>query len=274
MQRLTVGQFSRLCGLAPRTLRFYADVGLLTPRFVDDASGYRFYSPDQVDVARGVAVLRAMHCPLRELRRFVHASGEGRARDVLRDWRDELLVRAELARAHAARLDALIALQEDHVYDIEVKEIASQRALVVRRHIDDASQAGRTVVDAFNGALWPFVERRALDVRPPSFFACHDEPGDAGPATVEVGVPVHGDVRADAGVTVEDVPGGRFACTLHAGGYDAMHAAYEALLAWARSNDVRLDPVTREVYLVDYRSTDDEAELRTEVMYRLSDRAE
>ena len=55
---LTIGEFARASRLSPKALRLYDELGLLRPVRVDEYSGYRYYSPDQLDQARLVAWLR------------------------------------------------------------------------------------------------------------------------------------------------------------------------------------------------------------------------
>jgi serine/threonine protein phosphatase PrpC len=61
---LTIGAFARAARLSPKALRLYDDLGLLRPARVDGASGYRYYSPDQLERARLVAWLRRLGMPL------------------------------------------------------------------------------------------------------------------------------------------------------------------------------------------------------------------
>jgi protein phosphatase len=61
---LTIGAFARVCRLSPKALRLYDELGLLKPAHVDEVSGYRFYSPDQLERARLVAWLRRLGMPL------------------------------------------------------------------------------------------------------------------------------------------------------------------------------------------------------------------
>ncbi|MFC6012219.1 MerR family transcriptional regulator [Nocardia lasii] len=61
---ITIGAFARACGLSASALRFYADAGVLTPAVVDEATGYRYYTPDQSDTARLIRHLRAVDMPL------------------------------------------------------------------------------------------------------------------------------------------------------------------------------------------------------------------
>jgi DNA-binding transcriptional MerR regulator len=64
---LSIGQFSELSGLTVKALRLYDRRGLLCPDVVDVDSGYRYYSPDQLDRARRIRLLRSLHMPLKDI---------------------------------------------------------------------------------------------------------------------------------------------------------------------------------------------------------------
>jgi PPM family protein phosphatase len=64
---LTIGAFSRASRLSPKALRLYDELGLLRPVRVDSYSGYRYYSPDQLEQARLVAWLRRIGMPLAKI---------------------------------------------------------------------------------------------------------------------------------------------------------------------------------------------------------------
>jgi DNA-binding transcriptional MerR regulator len=94
---LTVGRMSRRSGLTPKALRHYDQVGLLHPAAVDEATGYRFYHPDQVDEARVVQLLRTLELPLDEVRTAVAAWKKGDAEAI-----------TALLAAHRRRVDARV----------------------------------------------------------------------------------------------------------------------------------------------------------------------
>jgi protein phosphatase len=61
---LTIGEFARAARLSAKALRLYDELGLLRPARVDEWTGYRYYSPDQLEQARLVAWLRRLGMPL------------------------------------------------------------------------------------------------------------------------------------------------------------------------------------------------------------------
>ncbi len=67
----SIGATARASGLTVSALRFYDGAGVLVPAHVDPRSGYRYYAPDQVAVARLVAALRRTGMPLAGIRAVV-----------------------------------------------------------------------------------------------------------------------------------------------------------------------------------------------------------
>lgn len=65
---LPINQFAILCGTTPRTLRFYHQKGLLKPKKVDNQTGYRYYSPEQVKDFSQLKLLQSFKLPLSNLK--------------------------------------------------------------------------------------------------------------------------------------------------------------------------------------------------------------
>jgi DNA-binding transcriptional MerR regulator len=57
---LTISAFARAVDLAPSTLRYYDECGLLPPTEVDARTGYRYYTPDLARRAHLVRRLSAV----------------------------------------------------------------------------------------------------------------------------------------------------------------------------------------------------------------------
>ncbi len=64
-----IGEFSKLCKLSVKTLRYYADIGLLEPEFIDDFTGYRYYSVKQLQEVARIQALKEMGFSLEEIQR-------------------------------------------------------------------------------------------------------------------------------------------------------------------------------------------------------------
>jgi DNA-binding transcriptional MerR regulator len=88
---MTIGELARRTGLAVRTLRFYADAGVL-PEASRSESGYRLFGPDAVTRARLLRTLRELGVGLEDVKRVLAAE----------------VSLPEIADRHARALDAQI----------------------------------------------------------------------------------------------------------------------------------------------------------------------
>lgn len=46
---LSIGEFSNICKVSAKTLRYYAEIGLLEPSEVNPNNGYRYYAIEQLE---------------------------------------------------------------------------------------------------------------------------------------------------------------------------------------------------------------------------------
>lgn len=145
-------------------------------------------------------------------------------------------------------------------YEITEKEIVAQVALVHRTPVT-VQTIGESLGAAF-GVLTRFgAESGAQWAGPP--FVLYPEVCE-GEFEVAVCMPVAPGARAGDAVTVEEVPGGVAASTVHVGPYHEIGPAYAALQRWMADNGRRPAGGMREVYLNDPDSVPPEA-LLTEI---------
>jgi DNA-binding transcriptional MerR regulator len=108
MQLMPIGRFSRLTGVGVKALRHYDELGLLVPAAVDDETGYRFYSPDQVDRAEAIRLLRRLDMPLEEIRSTLDAGDPAALRMALVSHQRQMAIRDAELRASRGKLQRLI----------------------------------------------------------------------------------------------------------------------------------------------------------------------
>lgn len=122
---LKVSAVAKRAALPPRTVRFYADAGLLKPA-ARGKNGYRFFGADAVERAQLLRRATRLGVPLREIA------------EVLRVAESSDCTDAHLAFAHALRARILEV-------DRQVKELAAVREQLV----DLAAESDVGCSDAF-----------------------------------------------------------------------------------------------------------------------------
>ncbi|MEW2396739.1 MerR family transcriptional regulator [Streptomyces sp. NPDC046862] len=138
---LTIGAFAARTRLSAKALRLYDRQGLLTPAYVDDVTGYRYYRADQAERARLVALLRQLDMPLARIAEIVELEeqqdGERAADRVAAYW---AAVEARLAgqRALVDYLRAQLSGRSSELYgkfEIATVDVPEQWVLAQRRHV-------------------------------------------------------------------------------------------------------------------------------------------
>lgn len=65
---LSIGEFSKICGVTTKTLRYYAEIGLMNPDEIHPENGYRYYSIKQLKKMLFINRLKSYHFSLDEIK--------------------------------------------------------------------------------------------------------------------------------------------------------------------------------------------------------------
>jgi DNA-binding transcriptional MerR regulator len=145
---MPIGRFARLTGLTVKGLRHYDAEGVLTPRSIDPASGYRRYASDQVAAGRLIRRLRDLDVPLDVVRDALAAHAAG----------DDAKARAMLAR-HLGNVEASLARHQRIAHHLRMLLQGEETFPMEPVHDDaDRDDHRRIGVDLFN-ETWTLMER-------------------------------------------------------------------------------------------------------------------
>lgn len=136
---LTIGTFASRSRLSAKALRLYDRLGLLTPAYVDETSGYRYYRADQIERARTVALLRRLDMPLAQIAEVVAAreSDGVRAAELLGGYWAEVEGRIAAQRTLAGYLRGRLSGRSSEMYGkfvIETVDVPEQVLITETRH--------------------------------------------------------------------------------------------------------------------------------------------
>ena len=139
---MPIGRFSASCRLSIKALRHYAEVGLLSPAYVDPHTGYRYYSRDQARDAVLIGMLRSLDISIPVIRELVQAQDKTLDALLAKETRK---LEAELARKQAAlqsierirREGSLlpydVAIRKEPQYTVAVKSITTSAEIAWTR---------------------------------------------------------------------------------------------------------------------------------------------
>jgi DNA-binding transcriptional MerR regulator/effector-binding domain-containing protein len=249
-----IGEFSRLCQVSVKALRYYDEIGLLKPARTDDLTGYRYYSDEQLACLKRVRALKDMGFSLEETARLMNEDPQPeRIREMLKRKRGELRQRVKAEQARLARVEARLWEIDREIsrkgappeYDVAVRRVDSYTVAAVRDVIPTYRDVHPLLREVFT-----YLQRCGLCPTSPPFAIWYDPECRDQDIDSEAVVPIAEMARGNGRVTVRRLPGvDAMACATHAGTYDALGEAYTAVLIWIKANGWQIDGPLREVYL-------------------------
>lgn len=265
---LPIGRFSKVCRLTVKALRHYDELGLLRPALIDADSGYRYYSLAQAPEAERIRLLRSLEMPLEQIKQIMHERDAERVRRLLDQHRQRIERQIAEHQQALAFLHKLTNTEDLMTYDITIKQLAPQSILSSRRHTPLAG-IGEVFGQCF-GQIFGYLGQIGLRPAGAPFAIYHDPDFKEDDIDLEVCVPIEKRVAGKGDLKGSEVPGGPAACTVHAGSYDELGPAYQALTAWIQERGHECGGPPREIYLVGPDKTDNPGEYRTEIVWPLA----
>ena len=256
----TIGEFSRLCQVPIKTLRYYDGLGLLRPKSVNRATGYRYYEPAQLERLNRILVFKDLGFALHEIHELLAGNvPPAQVRALLREKRDDLQRRVSRERARlarvTARLDALDRCHGPAAHDVAVRHVGARLVASLRRPMPS--------YDACDGLFVELAhrlgDRVAIDGRAAVWHH------GAAAIDCEAAVFLSAPIAPVPGLAVYEMPAHTAACLVYRGDGDGA-SAFAALYEWIASSGAATIGAKREVYL----DVGGDEEPVTEIQYPLA----
>ena len=261
---MPIGRFARACRLSVKSLRHYDEEQLLRPAHVDERTGYRYYTREQVRDAVTIGMLRGLGIGIPIIRQFL-AGGAAERNAILHT--EATRIEREMAQRRFA-LDAIARVGSTGTlapYEVTIRRMESLQ--VAERCV--VTDAEALIVDTTELIYSLFDELRAAgrEVLSP-VFCMNDDRGSDEHIVVHACVRVESPVPDLPQARINEVPGGEFAVVAHVGPYEQLGLAYHALYAWAQEHGHESRGLVREIYVNDPANVRPEA-LQTDLLLPL-----
>lgn len=267
---LSIGEFSKICKVSAKTLRYYADIGLIIPAEINPESGYRYYSIGQLEKMLFINRLKSYNFTLEEIKTILASE----------EFQDEQLYSAltrkkrEIEKRELEMKKTLDQLKEDidtlkqgksimsYLEEIDVKlvEVPMMCLLSIRKMVHEC-EFPESYSNCFGKLLKTIAKEKLTMLAPPMVLFYSDEFSPFGLDT-EFGIPVKEYVTG----TRDFYPGLCLKTELH-GSYSNLPSVYAAQREWAEKEGYESSNALYEVYVTDPSQAEDESELVTEVYY-------
>ncbi|HZS04242.1 MAG TPA: MerR family transcriptional regulator [Blastocatellia bacterium] len=243
---LRIGDFSRLSQVSVKALRFYDEIGLLKPTYVDRATGYRYYAATLLERLNRILVFKELGFSLEEIALLLQDGlPAGRVREALAGKRAELSRRIAREQARLRQVEVWLAQVEregrvpDH--EIALRQVAPRLVASVRDRIDSYDDTA----ELFAELSRHLKKHHAAGQRAAVWHACA---GQSERIDCEAVILLNSPVPESKRVKVYRLPATVNACLIHEGSDETITQAYRAAHSWIKAQGYAIAGPLRELY--------------------------
>lgn len=239
-----IGTFSTITSLTVKALRYYHDEGILVPSEIDEMTGYRIYTKDQVAIGNAIRLLRECTFTVKEIKEILKNS------DCLEDlpyFMDEKMttIDQEVRRLEEVKQKLINEKEKKEVvrqmndYKVNEKTVDEVQAITMRYQ-------GR--YDGIGGYIGQLYKASKGQVKDNVFCLYHDN-GKKEIADIEVCLPVKKEIKTPEGIVYKVLKGQSGVAVTHMGSYDGIGSAYQAVADYGNDHNLEFVVPSREAYI-------------------------
>lgn len=264
----TIGEVSRICGISTKALRYYDKIGVISPDYISEENGYRYYSKKTLLLVPVMKYYKQMGFKLEEMQQML---GGSTYQFLQQNFHSKI---SELKTMERDLHDSLAAVKDWY-------ELVREAELVIRHDIRDVS------VKFINPASYCFMDQKfdyqymesIINIQWTNYL---EEIGQKIRGPVILHFPSLEEKMAgtcsrarimqraiwpDGEETAQVTDGGQMAaCVYHVGSYDTIGHEYERIVGWAKKRGYACGNTCYERYVIDYWTTRNPEEFVTEVI--------
>lgn len=291
---LKIGDFSKLSQVTVKALRLYDQLGLLKPAHIDEFTGYRYYSVQQLPRLNRILAFKDLGFSLEQIAKLLDDNlPPGEIRGMLRLKQAELQQLLEEEQARLLRVETRLKQieREDKMpnYEVVLKKVEPIKVAAIRDTMPNYDQMSQLFSELFG-----YFRHHEIKVGDYCAAILHDPEYKESDVDIEAVVSVLGavlilenlqqkgieasdyfresDIDLEAVATfdgivpinerikVYELPGyEQAACVVHQGSYNTINQAYTALLSWIEDNGYKITDSNRQVCIVGGNELDNDS---------------
>lgn len=264
-----IGEMSRIFHISVSSLRHYENIGLLTPEYTDEQTGYRYYSTRQFEILDTIRYLRKLGLPLSEIGSFVNNRSLADIRRLLElqlvQVRQQLKELGAVERQIENRLAQIDRGKSLSLGEVTEQLLPAQRLAVLSRRLDpeddNALQLAIRELEGLDSRASIFLGKIGVGISADSLRHRMVRPCDFLFVVLEENEEHSGSVAL--------LPEAWGIVLRFIGGHDKAAENYEKLFRYLDERGLSPDGPALEITMIDQGFTSDASEFLTEIQLRL-----
>ncbi|OPH53493.1 MerR family transcriptional regulator [Paenibacillus ferrarius] len=268
---LSIGEFSKICEVSTKTLRYYDEIGLIHPDEINPENGYRYYSIKQLKRMLLINRLKSYHFPLDEIKTILELednpseeklySALNRKRKEIQDRRNAFEYTLQQMSADILNLEKGISMMS-YLDSIEVQLVETQPMTILYTRQMMSSEDYVEGYGKYFGRLYAKIATDKLTLLGTPMTIYHSPEYNPNGNDTEFAIPIEEAVKG-----TRDMSGELCAMSVIKGAYPELTSVYAKLREWVENEGYALVKSPYEVYLTDPNQATVPEDIVTEVYF-------
>ncbi|WP_106767068.1 MerR family transcriptional regulator [Paenibacillus faecalis] len=273
---LSIGEFSKICGVSTKTLRYYDEIGLIHPDEINPENGYRYYSISQLKTLLVINRLKSYLFSLEEIKVILEWGddpSEEKLYSALHRKRKEIQEKVTAFEFILNQMSHDISNLEqglslishlDHI-EIQLVETLPINILYMRQMLSSDEYAQGYGI--YFARLYEKIATEKLSLLGTPMTIYHSPEHNPDGNDTEFAIPVKESVKG-----TRDFPGGLCAKSVLNGAYSELTSVYAKLMEWIDKEEYELVGSPYEIYRTDPNQATAAEDMVTDVYFPVKKR--
>lgn len=260
-----IGEVAKLFHISVSTLRHYENSGLLQPEYIDQNSGYRYYSTRQFECLNTIRYLRVLGTPLNQIAEFLNNRNLDSIQALLekqkKDISNKISELESIEKKIDNRLNQLKDAKSSTLDEIEIINVPARKIAWIRNSI------------SLNSYLDLEISIRELEAKETDAFVflgkvgvgISEEHMKSGQFKTYDRVFLILDSEDKFSGKITELPSNTSVRIRYRGSHSEAEKQYEKLLKYINDNNLKICGFSSEITMIDYGYTDDTSKFVTEI---------
>lgn len=265
---LSIGEFSKICEVSTKTLRYYDEIGLINPDKINPENGYRYYSIRQLRKMLFINRLKSYNFSLEEIKVILELEeekSEDELCSVFNGKKKEMQEKLNALEYTIKQMsNDILNLEKgipimSYLDDIEVQlvETKPMNILYIRQMIDYVPG-----YEKYFSRLYERIATEKLTLCGKPMTIYHSLEYNPSGNDTEFAIPIEENVKG-----TRDLSGGLCAKSILKGSYSELTSVYAKLKEWVENEGYELVKSPYEVYITYYNEATTPKDIITEVYF-------
>jgi len=268
---LSIGEFSKICGVSTKTLRYYDEIGLINPDEISAENGYRYYSIEQLKRMLYINRLKSYHFSLEEIKMMLaleEDQSEEMLCSVLNQKRNEIQEKLKAFEFLVKQLSHDISNLEkgvpimSYLDDIEVQLVETKPKNILYKRLILSSDDYASGYGHYFSKLYERIAMEKLTLLGQPMTIYHSPEFNPAGNDTEFAIQIDESVKG-----TRDLPGSLCAKSVLKGPYSELTAVYANLMKWIENESYELISPPYEIYVTDPHQNNAPEDYVTEVYF-------